>query len=209
MTEGYSQEYLAVMLEANKQGKILVFGAFDDEQGNYATQQVKLAIEGAQKLGKNYALFIFDSTGGKISSLQRFLGAIQIYKPEKDFYLVGYVSAQAYSAAFDLLQQMDWRVAHKASSLLVHYGTSGLTNFDQGMLWEKSSNALAFEKSKISMFMEMYLKRSGGKITKKQLHTLCLSNAAMTAKQAFEYGLVDEVVDTLPTSSFRPDYKLF
>lgn len=203
----YSKEFLAEMVKANKQGKIWV-GDFDDEGGNYAPNQVKMAIESAQKMGKNYALFIIDSMGGKVSSLQRFLGAIQVFKPE-NFYLVGYVSTQAYSAAVDLLQQMDWRVAHRSSSLLVHYGSASLSNFDQAMLYESNSNALAFEKSKLSIYMDMYIQRSGGKISKDTLHSLCKSNAPITAQQALELGLLDEVVDTLPLESFRPDYKLF
>jgi ATP-dependent protease ClpP protease subunit len=202
----YSKEYLAEMVKANKHGKVWV-GDFDEEQGIYAPNQVKLAVESAQKMGKNYALFIIDSMGGKVSVLQRFLGAIQIYKP-KDFYLVGFVSTQAYSAAVDLLQQMDWRVAHRSASLLVHYGSASLSNFDQAMLFENNSSALAFEKSKLSVYMDMYIKRSGGKISRDKVHFLCKSNAPVTAQQALEIGLLDEVVDTLPLESFRPDYNL-
>lgn len=204
--EEYSSKYVSIMKQANDQGQIYIFGGFDLEMGNYSTEQVKFAIEGAQRLNKNYVVCVFDSSGGLVSTLQRYLGAMQLYKPT-NFYFVGVVVGQAYSAACDLLQYMDWRVAHSHATLLVHYGTTGLNNYDQGQLYQNPDVALSFEKSRNNAFLEMYSKRTG-KMTKAQVHSLCMQNASITSYQALEFGLVDEIIDNLPTQSFRPDYLL-
>jgi len=206
--EPYSEDFLALVDEFNSKGKVLVVGGFGPSMEQIAHSQVKKAFESAIQQGKNHCVFIIDSSGGLITTLQAWIGAIHIFKPIKEFYLVGIVLGKAYSAACDLLQYMDWRVAQSHASLLVHYGTTQLSNWDQGLILSAPKSALSFEKSRNMMFLELYSKRSGGKLNPKQVGKLSLANQSITAAQALQLGLIDELVDIVPSQSFRPDYIL-
>ena len=103
---------------------------------------------------------------------------------------------------------MDWRVAHAHATLLIHYGTSKLTNGDQAMLQQNAAEALAYERSRNAVFLEMYIKRSGNKLTLADIRCISMTDTSFTAQQALEWGVIDEIVETLPAQSVRPDYTL-
>jgi membrane-bound ClpP family serine protease len=104
----YSEEYVAEMKKFNEQGKILVFGEFNHDMGGYAPEQIQAAVASAQRLGRDHALFIIDSTGGRVDSLQRFLGAMHMFRPSADFRFVGFVAGQAASGGSRILIPHSW-----------------------------------------------------------------------------------------------------
>jgi hypothetical protein len=81
---------------------------------------------------------------------------------------------------------MDWRVAHAHATLLIHYGTSKLTNWDQAMLQQNAAVALAYERSRNAVFLEMYIKRSGNKLTLADIRCISMTDTSFTAQQALE-----------------------
>lgn len=203
----YTEEYVAEMKRFNQNGKILVFGDFDHEMGGYAPEQVQDAVASAQRLGRDHAMFIIDSGGGNVISLQRFLGAMHMFRPSPDFKFVGYVAVQAASAAFMLLQHCDWRVAHADAMLLVHYGRSPLGGMDAAFVYGGAEHALRYERQRNQEMLEFFARRSG-KCTAQEIHALCKADLPLTPSQCLEYGFVDEVITTIPQVSARPDYSI-
>jgi ATP-dependent protease ClpP protease subunit len=203
----YSDEYVAEMKKFNEQGKILVFGEFNHDMGGYAPEQIQAAVASAQRLGRDHALFIIDSTGGRVDSLQRFLGAMHMFRPSADFRFVGFVAGQAGSAAFILLQHCEWRVAHLDSTLLVHYGSSRLNRTDMSHLQVATDEALQYERLRNREMLE-YMARRSGKCSVAQIHALCKADLPLTASQCLAHGFLDEVLSTMPQVSVRPDYSI-
>jgi len=202
----YPSHYLMTLNDFNTRGKILVNGSFDKNMADWAGKQIKTSCESAEEHGLGYAMFVIDSQGGAVETLQRFVSYMEMFRPNPDFKFVGYVSVDAHSAAFELLQYCDWRIAHIGACLWPHYGKLVLANHDQALLYEGNKNALAYEKNRIQETVRAYSKRSG--LSAKQVHQILKSDLPLTATQALELGFIDEIVDNIPDKSIKPDFTL-
>ncbi len=203
---GYPMDYIVTLDEFNRRGKILVNGSFDKNMSDWAAKQVKNSCEAAVELGLGYVMFVIDSQGGSTTTLQRFVSYMEMFRPNPDFKFVGFVSVDAHSAAFELLQYCDWRVAHAGASLWGHYGKASISNADQVKLYENSKDSLAYEKARIKETLRAYSKRSG--LSEKQVHQFLKNDLPVTAQQALELGFIDEIVDNIPVKSIKPDFSL-
>jgi hypothetical protein len=190
----------------NRDGSILVFGAFDRDLRDSAALQVRLAVSSAVRLERDYALLIFDTAGHDEIALQRFIGAMHFFRPSDSFRYVGYVMTTAYANDFDLLQHCDWRVTHPGALLQIEHSPLHLDNQDLAELYDAPAQALAYERARIAYMIDMYCRRSGQ--SAKKIQSRLRARRVLTPQQAMELGLIDEIVETLPTASVRPDYRL-
>lgn len=205
-TKDYSVDYLNVINEFNSKGKILVTGVFDQNMADFSIRQLRAATEASVSMGLDHSMFVIDSQGGSTLALQRFVSYFEFFRPSTDFKYLGYVSGEGYSAAFELLQYCDWRVAHSGASLWAHYGKMSIGNQDLSLLSENHHSALAFERSRIKETVRVYSKRSH--LPEKQVHQILKNDLPMTASQALNYGFIDEIVDNTPSKSIRPEFSL-
>jgi ATP-dependent protease ClpP protease subunit len=194
--------------EFNEKGKVLITGSFSSSSmAELAAPQFIEANETAVKLGRNYTLILIDSEGGSIATLQKLISCMDMFRPNSEHKYIGYVTVQASSAAFDLLQHCDWRVAYPGTSLGIHYGTMNLTNSEQAMLYENPRKAMKYQLDRLDDTLELYVRRSN--LTKTQLHELCKAESRLTGRQAFKFGFLDELLEVAPASvPSRPDYTL-
>lgn len=210
MTEQVSEhnEYLNSILEFNAQGKVLITGSFSNSQmSDFAGHQFIEANEAAINLGRNYTTILIDSEGGSIATLQKLVSCMDMYRPNSEHKYIGYSTVQALSAAFDFLQYCDWRVCYPGTTLLLHYGSMNISNFEQAMLYENPRKAMKYQLARLDDTLKLYARRS--KLDKTQLHQLCKADTRLTGRQALEFGFIDELIEVAPESiPERPNYSL-
>jgi hypothetical protein len=206
MTTEKPFDFLAFVEAYNARAYIVVYGAFDMQMAGMAEKQVQRACAAAVALGQSYATFVIDSRGELGAHLERMQAYMEVYRPHPQFRFVGYVTGFAYGRALDLLQYCDWRVAHVSTSLQMSYGSAQLSNIDQAMLYENDPEFMAYERGRISDMIAVYTRRAG--LSVQRVQSLCGNALPFTARQALAMGLIDELIDNLPTRSTRPDYTL-
>jgi ATP-dependent protease ClpP protease subunit len=210
MTEKMSEhnDYLSSISEFNSKGKVLITGSFSNSlMADFAGHQFIEANEAAVNLGLSYTTILIDSEGGSIATLQKIVSCMDMFRPNSDHKYIGYTTVQAVSAAFDLLQYCDWRVCYPGTSLLLHYGSMNITNYEQAMLYENPRKAMKYQLARLDDTLKLYARRS--KLNKTQLHDLCKSDARITGRQALEFGFIDELIEVAPESiPERPNYSL-
>jgi ATP-dependent protease ClpP protease subunit len=106
---------------------------------------------------------------------------------EKDVCIVA--SGYCYSAGVIIMQAAKRRAATQHTTILIHYGSLDI----EGTLTPKDINELHQQTKMIDSFNHKILKtRWKGDST--ALHNLLSKDVLLTAKQAKDYGLIDEVV---------------
>ena len=202
------EQYLQSISEFNDRGQVFINGTMNELMSDFSAKQFLDANESSIKLGRNYTTIVIDSLGGSIITLQRLVYCMHTFRPSVEgFKYIGYAAVQASSAAFDLLQHCDWRVAHPGTFFHAHYGTISMSNYDQAMLYENSSKALKYQKRRVESVLDLYEKRSN--LSRLQLHNLCKADTKFTAKEALEFGFIDEIIHVAPAKvPDRPNFSL-
>lgn len=202
-----ADQYLSVLNEHNERGQVIISGSFNEMLSDFSGKQFLDANEAAVNLGRDYTTIVIDSQGGAVTVLHRLVFCMHAFRPNSEFKYIGYAAVQAGSAAFELLQYCDWRISHPGTHFTIHYGTASISNYDLAMLYENPSKAVMYHKKRIEGVLDLYEKRS--KLTRSQIHNLCKADTRLTAKEALEYGFLDEIVPVAPTKvPLRPNYSL-
>lgn len=199
-------DFVAFARLFNQRARIVVYGAYETHMAGMVETQITQACEAALTLGQTYVTIVIDSRGELTAPINRMLALMEVYRPTPEFRFVGYVMGFAYGRALQLLQYCDWRVAHASALLQLNYGSQTLNNLDQALLYENDPEFLAFERNRAHEEIDAICRRSG--LSPARVHELCAKAQPMTARQALALGLIDEVIDNLPTQSTRPEFSL-
>lgn len=135
-----------------------------------------------QESNENIKLF-FDSCGGRAQAGQHLFGLIRAMRVP----VHGIVMTKACSAAFHILQACRWRVAFPESELMNHGTELAGLRIDQPDLETRLSHWRARHED----FLSFLASRS--RVTLDQLRTWSIAEKYLTAPEALEAGLIDEI----------------
>ena len=202
------EQYLQSISEFNDRGRVFISGTMNELMSEFSAKQFLDAKENSVEQGRNYTTIVIDSSGGLITTLHRLVYCMHTFRPSKaGFRYIGYATVHASSAAFDLLQHCDWRVAHPGTYFIAHYGIISMSNYDQAMLYENSSEALNYHRRRVEGVLDLYEQRS--KLSRSDIHNLCKAESKFTAVEALEYGFIDEIIHVAPSViPQRPNFSL-
>jgi ATP-dependent protease ClpP protease subunit len=183
----------------NENGMIVVFGRFNQNMWLHAHEQFEAATQAAVKRKKNHAHIIIDSPGGAVTTLNRMIGCMHLYRPKPDFKYVGHVINKCCSAAFILLQYCDWRVSLSMSQFMFHFGRTELTNSSLSTLLTNSDQFLSNFNSRLNYLITTVAARSGQ--SHERLARIAQFDTLFSAQSALELNFIDEIVQSVPTAS--------
>jgi ATP-dependent protease ClpP protease subunit len=199
MNREYSEDFMRSAREMAKIGKIPVFGEFNDEMRVLVVECITIASKALLTQNKEWCTLIIDSGGGIVNVLNTLRTAMH----ESGLKYRGVVSSQAGSSAFMLLQYCNWRSAMVNSSIMFHYGRSGISNEDFVAIMEnKPELVLNYHKIRLEHWLSEVSERSGR--TREELHEYARLERSFIAQEAFTLGLLDEVISVLPKSEKPP-----
>lgn len=191
-----SEDFLKYARTMAQNGKVLIYGRFDDQLISLVEECVYIASKTTNPVKKGWIKFLIDSDGGEVTSCMS-IRSLMLEYPNIKFW--GHVKSRARSCGFQLLQYCDWRTALSNSYLLLHYGSTKWPNEGLGQFIRSEEELIKHHRSRVNRWIEDITKRSGVSIEK--LHLLATQDSDMLAEEALELGFLDKVISTIPNSS--------
>lgn len=131
--------------------------------------------------------FLLSSEGGSAATALAIYDLIKASPKKSEIVAMGY----CYSAGALILQAANTRMATKHTTLLIHYG---LVDFETGTTLTRKQIKELYDQNQLFDSMMYKVLKSRWKGTEDELHNLLLQDKTLSAKQAVQYGLIDEVI---------------
>jgi len=165
--------------------------------------QFEAATQAANQLKKNHITIFIDSFGEDSSLIQQLIGCMHFYRPKKDFKYIGRAIGVCFSHAFMLLQQCDWRISLNASRFLFNLGRMPLPNSSLTTLFADSTEFVNNYNGLLNNIITTVATRSGQ--SHEILAKIAHFDTIFSAQSALELNFIDEIVESVPTTSTRID----
>lgn len=140
-----------------------------------------------------------NSYGGEVKEGTSIYNQLKRHPAQK----VGYVDGMAYSVAFLILQACDKRIMNLGTTCLAHNMLMGV----YGNATDLRKAADDLDAMMVSN-RQIFLTRSGGKITEEKLMEIMEQEKILTPEECLEYGFVDEVSDKEVQQDPDPQQKM-
>lgn len=177
----------AVGVGNEKVGEIYIYGSivsyrWDDEDTTAMSFKKDL-----EDLGDIDILNIYvNSPGGSVFQAQAIYSIIKRHKAQK----IAIIDGLAASAASFLIMAADKIIMPKNATMMIHNPLSIVIGNAKDLRHE----ADALDKITVSM-IEAYLSHTGDKLTEDKLKELLDAETWLTAQEAYDYGLADEITE--------------
>jgi len=201
----YSKEYKSLARELARMGRILIYGSFNYEMKMLVSECLFIASRALPAKGKQWCTLHIDSGGGSVGVLTSIKSAMN----ESKLRFRGLVEYQAGSAGLLILQHCEWRQANTHSRFVFHYGKVGedFPNEELGRMVDgKGFIADHITQGRIRMLNEVSA-RTGTSF--ERLNRLASEDRPLTAEEALDFGFIDEVISTIPSSVKPQDSDLY
>lgn len=170
--------------------RIYLTGYIDEEMAikvSYFTNKI-LEIDKLRPPEKKEITFIINSNGGSVIYGNSILTNIQLMK-NNGYKIIGKVESMAYSMAFDILVNCDYRIGGKYSTYLLHQ-----TAFGIGGELKEIENEVEFQKKIWEMSIDYYVKNTN--LTREQVEEIYGSkiNKYFTSYEALNNGILNEII---------------
>lgn len=167
-----------------KRRKVLIYG----EINNKTALDVMLILSKLEQENSTEPIYLFiDSNGGSIQAGLSIIDAMNYVKPP----VYTFCYSMAASMAAVILAAGEKRFAFEHSTVMIHQPLVGA----QGMIKEselsEAAENLKKERNKIE---ELLSKSTKGKTSVKVMHKACEKDNYLTAQQALDMGLIDEII---------------
>jgi ATP-dependent Clp protease protease subunit len=149
---------------------------------------------------KELSIFI-NSGGGKISTLIAITTALKIFGKKT----TGIVLGSAFSAAFQLLQQCDVRLAAEGSFLMPHWGQASFDNNELDAMMKGETWPFDHQRSVRNQLLQVTRERTGLSIN--ELKRIYGQDRRFTATEALKLKFVDKVVKDFDPKMFEINKK--
>lgn len=190
----YSADFIEVCKEFAKDGRLVVYGRFNDDMRGVFEECLYIAEKALSKVKKNWCQVDIDSTGGDIQALC----AMKDLMNRTSLKFQGRVRSRAYSCGMLLLQNCHWRTAASDATLLFHYGQASISNGEFGRLRQGDISFLDFHSTRLNQIILEVSERTG--ISALKLDELALADRNLSPVQALELGFLDEVLSFVKKS---------
>ena len=125
------------------------------------------------------------------------------YQPGKDVRYIGRVIGVCFPHAFLLLQQCDWHISLNASRFLFNLSRMPLHNSSLTTLFADSTEFVNNYNSLLNNIITTVATRSGQSYEILAKTAQC--DTIFSAQSALELNFIDEIVESVPTTSTRID----
>ena len=145
----------------------------------------------AKSLAGSPALRIqISSSGGRVTSGLDAYDFLRAYEGQK----IGIVRGMAMSIAAILLQACEWRVATPHSRILIHNIGRRDVTFSEVETDELAQKFISHMRASQESLYNVLMRRT--RRTREEIVTTCALDEPMSAQEAKEFGLIDQIVET-------------
>jgi ATP-dependent Clp protease protease subunit len=182
-----NKKFWDIKAQSEKIGDIYIYGSIVRYRWDDADTTAMSFKEDLEALGDIDTLNIYvNSPGGSVFQAQAIYNIIKRHKSQK----TAYVDGLAASAASFLVMAADKIVMPKNATMMVHNPIA----FVIGNAKDLRHEADALDKITVGM-IEAYLSHTGDKLTEDKLKELLDAETWLTAQEAYDYGLADEITE--------------
>ena len=182
-----NKKFWDIKAQSEKIGEVYIYGSivryrWDDEDTTAMSFKKDL-----EALGDIDTLNIYvNSPGGSVFQAQAIYNIIKRHKSQK----TAHIDGLAASAASFLIMTADKIIMPKNATMMVHNPIALVIGNAKDLRHE----ADALDKIAVGM-IEAYLSHTGDKLTEDKLKELLDAESWLTAQEAYDYGLADEIAE--------------
>lgn len=186
-TKSSGKKFWEIKAAAEKTGEIYIYGrivSYIWSNEDITATSFKKELEA---LGDIDTLDVYiNSSGGNVFQAQAIYSILSRHSAVKNAYIDGLAA----SAASFLIMAADKIYMPKNATMMAHYPLA--IAFGNAKTLRKEADAL--DKIAVGM-IEAYMSHIGDKITEDKLKELLDAETWLTAQEAFDYGLADEIIE--------------